>query len=235
MTGRLSGATVPMFLLFITCGSSLLEGLPSTEEQQLSAIVKRLESRVERQDAVINELYSKNEALGRELKTQNSKLVERIETKETSMAIRDKELLHALEDKAVRDLPFIMMCAYQGHWTDTGIIAYDELTLDYTNCDRPGGGCSSMDIASGTFTAETGGLYTVTFSGTADLHAHEAVKLHLLHNSSRVKGSNTDSFSSGDSGYMAETFSRTVVSIIISTIGALSIGPSHPIHTTRED
>ena len=41
-------------------------------------------------------------------------------------------------NKAVRDLPYIMMCAYQDQATSTGIIAYDELTLDYSNCDRPG-------------------------------------------------------------------------------------------------
>ena len=89
--------------------------------------------------------------------------------------------LHKLvsKDKAVRDLPYIMMCAYRGAWHDTGIIPYENLTLDYSNCDRPGetllkqcpnthlgGGCSSMDIASGTFTAQTGGLYTVTFFHT---------------------------------------------------------------------
>ena len=49
------------------------------------------------------------------------------------------------------------------------------VTLDYTNCDRPGGGCSAMDIASGTFTAQTGGLYTVTFSGNADLISTDAL------------------------------------------------------------
>ena len=85
------------------------------------------------------------------------------------MPLRDTELLRAPEDRAVRDLPYIMMCAYLGFTDSIGIIAYDKLTLDYSNCDRPGGGCFGMDIASGTFTAQTGGLYTVTFSGQADL------------------------------------------------------------------
>ena len=69
-----------------------------------------------------------------------------------------------------------------------------------------------MDIASGTFTAETGGLYTITFSGTADLHEDEAVKLYLLHNGAHLYGSFTDSYCSVNCGWIADTFSRTVVS-----------------------
>ena len=44
-----------------------------------------------------------------------------------------------------------------------------------------------MDIASGTFTAQTGGLYTVTFSGQADLDRDSSIKLVLLHNGLRRK------------------------------------------------
>ena len=57
---------------------------------------------------------------------------------------------------------------------------YDRLTLDYSNCDRPGRCCSAMEISSGTFTAQTGRLYTVTFSGQADLKANTAFQLLLL-------------------------------------------------------
>ena len=130
-----------MFLFLILSGAFLAEGLPSTEEKQTSEILKRLEAKIEQQDAVNNELHSKNEALRKDM----SELVERMETKanrteveEALMIIRDTELLSATGDKAVRDLPYIMMCAYQNLWTATGIIAYDSLTLDYSNCDKPG-------------------------------------------------------------------------------------------------
>ena len=80
-----------------------------------------------------------------------SELVERMDTQsnkteEVLKAMRYTELMSASGDKAVRDLPFIMMCAYQNHWKTTGIIPYEELTLDYTNCDRPSGGCSAMTL-----------------------------------------------------------------------------------------
>merc|ERR1719352_327506 len=164
-----------MFLLLIVSGCSLAKGIPLIEEKQTSEILTRLEAKIEKQDAVIN------------------------------------ELLGASGDKAVRDLPYIMMCAYKDQATSTGIISYDELTLDYSNCDRPGGACSSMDIASGTFTAETGGLYTITFSGTANLNENETVRLQLLHNGSQLKESFTQSSCSKECGYTADVLSRTVI------------------------
>ena len=91
-----------MFLLLIVSGCCLAKGIPLTEEKQTSEILTRLEAKIEKQDAVIN------------------------------------ELLGVSGDRAVRDLPYIMMCAYKDQATSTGIIAYDELTLDYSNCDRPG-------------------------------------------------------------------------------------------------
>merc|ERR1719234_1696741 len=195
MTTSLDEAILPMFLLLIVSGCFLAEGLPSTELKQLGEIVKQLEAKIEKQDGIINELHIKSEAMGRdmsELRTQNSKLVERMDvrcnrTEEAPIAIRGTE--RAPEDKAARDLPYIMMCAYQALWNTTGIIPYEELTLDYSNCDRPGGGCSAMDIASGTFTAQTGGLYTITYSGRVDLHPSSNLALDLHHNGSKLQES----------------------------------------------
>ena len=149
-----------MFLLLIVCGGCLVEGLPWME-----AKIEKQEEKIEQQDAIINELME-------------------TKTDKTAEASRDREPLSATGDKAMRDLPYIMMCAYRDRVGTAGIIDYDELTLDYTNCDRPGGGCSSMDVASGTFTTETGGIYTITFSGQADLSPNSDIALELLHNGS---------------------------------------------------
>jgi len=189
-----------MFLLLIVSGCSLAKGIPLIEEKQTSEILTRLEAKIEKQDAVIN------------------------------------ELLGASGDKAVRDLPYIMMCAYKDQATSTGIISYDELTLDYSNCDRPGGACSSMDITSGTFTAETGGLFTITFSGTANIHENESLRLQLLHNGSQLKESFTQSSCSTECGYTADVLSRTVVSIywhrkavLLESVPTEISNPIHPI------
>ena len=84
MITSLSEALLPMFLLLIVCGRFLVEGLPSTELKQLGEIVKQLEAKIEKQDGIINELHSNNEAVWRdlsEIRTQNSKLVERMDAR----------------------------------------------------------------------------------------------------------------------------------------------------------
>ena len=147
-----------MFLLLISIGCCLAEGIPSTELKQMSEIVKQLEEKIDNQEANIEKLEKLEEKIKKqdavitelhrdvsELRTQNLELVEKTETRsnrteEELKTIRDTALLSAPADKAVRDLPFIMMCAYKGSWTSTSIIPYDKLTLDYNNCDRPGGG-----------------------------------------------------------------------------------------------
>ena len=65
-----------------------------------------------------------------------------------------------------------------------------------------------MDIASGTFTAETGGIYTITFSGQADVGESEGTKLYLLHNGTQLPESYTHSYSHY---HTSEIFSRTMV------------------------
>ena len=78
---------VPMFLLLIASDCLLTEELPSTELQQMNAIVKKLEAKIERQDVVINELRSL-------VRRDMSELAERMETK----ANRTEEELEAIRD-----------------------------------------------------------------------------------------------------------------------------------------
>merc|ERR1719234_1174903 len=215
MTGRLSGAMSPIILLLILSGCFLAEGIPSTEETQTSAILKRLEAKIEKQDAVIDELHGTNEALRRDMSDQ----LKSLETK----ANRTEEAL-----QTVRDLPYIMMCAFRGSKFDTGIIPFDKLTLDYSNCDRPGGGCSAMDIASGTFTAQTGGLYTVTFSGQADLVSDSVLILYLRHNGIQVEESVSFSKCGVETEHIEEMFSRTL-------IVSLGVGDTLDLEATRND
>ena len=150
MTIRISRTMGPMFLLLIVCGCCLAEGIPSTELKQMNEIVKRLEAKIENQEARIKNQEAKIEKqdtlideLQSTVRRNMSELAERMEAKadktaKTLEAIRDREHLSASGNKAVRDLPYIMMCAYQSRWSDTGIIPYEKLTLDYSNCDRPG-------------------------------------------------------------------------------------------------
>ena len=69
-----------------------------------------------------------------------------------------------------------------------------------------------MDIASGTFTAQTGGLYTVTFSGQADLFRGSLVILYLRHNGIQLEESESFSKCGTETEHIEEMFSRTLVS-----------------------
>ena len=80
-----------------------------------------------------------------------------------------------------------------------------------------------MDIASGTFTAQTGGLYTVTFSGQADLDRDSSIQLVLLHNGSQLGESFSWSECKSECGGIEEMFSRTVVSKHLSLLYRFAI------------
>ena len=71
-----------------------------------------------------------------------------------------------------------------------------------------------MDIASGTFTAQTGGLYTVTFSGQADLVSDSVLILYLRQNGIQVEESVSFSKCGVETEHIEEMFSRTLVSKI---------------------
>jgi len=230
--GRLSVAMGPMFLLLVVSGCFLAEGIPSSEEKQTSEILKRLEAKIENQEARIENQEAKiekQEAVINELRSKNERTETRCNrTEEALITIGDREALSVSGEKAVRDLPYIMMCAYRGSSSDTGIIAFDKLTLDYSNCDRPGGGCSAMDIGSGTFTAETGGLYTVTFSGQADLVSDSVLILYLRHNGIQVEESVSFSKCGVETEHIEEMFSRTL-------IVSLGVGDTLDLEATRND
>ena len=80
-----------------------------------------------------------------------------------------------------------------------------------------------MDIGSGTFTAQTGGLFTVTFSGQADLFAESMLRLYLVHNGAQLEESFSYSYNTGTNNKIEEMFSRTVVSIYVSQFRLLEI------------
>ena len=96
--------------------------------------------------------------------------------------------------QAVRDLP--ASWSAPGRTTGLHTIPYDHITAEYNNCDRPGGGCGSIDMATGTFTAMTNGTYFVVFSAQSDLNGDHELELFLNHNGqhlpeSRYKTSNS--------------------------------------------
>merc|ERR1712080_545872 len=113
----------------------------------------------------------------------------------------------------VRDVPYVMSCAYQDYWDrDETTITYSSLLSDYNNHDKPDGGDGVMDISSGQFTCLTAGYYTVTFSGHAAVEPDEVVNIFINHNGERVYESRWWSYSStANGGLIVDQGSKTVI------------------------
>merc|ERR1712198_627294 len=82
--------------------------------------------------------------------------------------------------QAVRDLPYLVTCAYQNLWRTTGRMSYSHLTTDWNNGDHANGGQGVLDTSTGTFTAGTAGHYTATISGyTLSTESYSELYMHL--------------------------------------------------------
>ena len=98
--------------------------------------------------------------------------IERLEAEAAQAKVKSAEMqaeageIQAATAKLVRgqalaSQPEVMVCSYRLSWTDTGTITYSKILTQFDNCDQSGGGCGSMDIGSGIFTAITPGMATI--------------------------------------------------------------------------
>ena len=124
--------------------------------QQIEMVMSKMKA------AIMFEVEERVEEMRGEMKDMKKQL-ERLESRNVELTTKLKEVDH----RSLRDLPYVLTCAYQDQWTTktSAPITYDRLTVDYNNSDRPGGGDGEMDINTGKFTALTAGHYTITYSG----------------------------------------------------------------------
>ena len=69
----------------------------------------------------------------------------------------DKVLATAVE-RALRDLPFEIVCTFRNHWNKLGVVNYNKIMVEFNNSDRPGGADAAINI----FTTFTSGYYIIT-------------------------------------------------------------------------
>jgi len=100
--------------------------------------------------------------------------------KEEEMRIKFEEIRTEMEEKKemrkkivrreaelLRDLPFVVSCAYQDIWTEEGsVITYDRHIVEFNNSYRPGGEEEGIYLETGRCTVGSGGAgyYTVTYN-----------------------------------------------------------------------
>jgi len=92
------------------------------------------------------------------------------------------KVLPTAVEQGLKDLPYEMVCAYKGTWSEVGVVSYDKITVEFNNSNQPGGGDGSMNIETGVFTTITSGYYVITFSGSVGVHAKEYTGMWLNHN-----------------------------------------------------
>ena len=131
------------------------------------------------QDSCMQEVLLLREQMEVERVGMESKLdkmaasIEKLEAEAAQARVKSAEMqteaeeIQAATAKLVRGQALaqaeVMVCSYRLSWTDTGTISYSKILTQFDNCDQPGGGCSSMDISTGVFTAITPGMASTIF------------------------------------------------------------------------
>ena len=131
------------------------------------------------QESCMQEVFLLRQQMEVEKVAMQSKLdkmaasIEKLEAEAAQARVKSAEMqteaeeIQAATAKLVRGQALaqaeVMVCSYRLSWTDTGTISYSKILTQFDNCDQPGGGCSSMDISTGVFTAITPGMASTIF------------------------------------------------------------------------
>ena len=173
------------------------------EAEATKSQLKALKMEVAASKAKLETIEKETEAIKSELAATKTSLV----TLETG--------LPGIISQAVRDIPFLSVCAFQDVWdTAATTITYDRIVNDYNNADSPGGGDGVLDVTTGVFTCLTAGHYTVAYSGVAVLQSGQDVDVRMYKNNADIGDEGRfDAFYSG-SGLAYDQGSRTLVSVL---------------------
>ena len=124
------------------------------------------------------------------------------------------KVLPTAVEQGLKDLPYEMVCAYKGTWSEVGVVSYDKITVEFNNSNQPGGGDGSMNIETGVFTTVTSGYYIITFSAYAKVKIFSGTVMSLYHNGVEVEesGYQTALYAGNSAGdYIWDQGSRSVV------------------------
>lgn len=119
----------------------------------------QLESRLEKKNQEVEKLESVVETMRKQCENKNEEVanlkkhVASMENRmRTPVANLEKDLNDIKSEKNVklaglRDLPYLMVCAFQNDWRSAeSVVPYDRITTEYNNANQPGGKDKMMDI-----------------------------------------------------------------------------------------
>merc|ERR1712133_357965 len=101
------------------------------------------------------------------------KEVQKMKLELDEMRAEMKSMISKEVSKAMKEIPYVMVCSYQNEWTAPDATITSEFSVN-------GGG--DMDLESGTFTAVPPGHYTITLNGQAELQAGQQVDVYIHRN-----------------------------------------------------
>merc|ERR1712083_686391 len=134
------------------------------ERKDLEAKNKEMETRVKELEEQLKEGNGGLEKNDSDLKASVAKQKRGVENSSTN-EFASSYPHTALTKPSLRDLPIILISAWQGSpIRSPQTVTFDSFLANYNNGDRPGGGDGKLDLDSGVFTYLTPGYYTVSFS-----------------------------------------------------------------------
>ena len=177
------------------------------EEMVEEMVEERVKERVEEVKAVlrteVKDVKEKMEEKEVQLRKEMEAFSLMLEDKEAMLRkeLASKEEVVRAVTQGLRDLPYLTLCAYQDSWTTpSSTITYDSFLTDFNNSDRPGGADGQLVLGTGVFTCLSAGIYSITYSGFAQLSPAERVQVYLYLNGVQVE----------ESIWKAHTYSDTI-------------------------
>merc|ERR1712130_247618 len=153
------------------------------EKKELEAKIKELEARVDELEDEIKEEKEKSEK-------RESGSVSKTEAEGSFRKDISSNNIAPVKP-SLRDLPIVLISAYQSHEVySSQTVTFESFLANYNNADRPGGGGGVLDLDSGIFTCITPGYYTVSFSVFGHVeNLREYILVYLYKNAIKVQGS----------------------------------------------
>ena len=99
-----------------------------------------LESKVEDKNKQVEQLAEVVEKIWTQCESNNEEVDNIIRHMESMRRNNENHFTTRIDNKEVRDLPYMMLCAFRADWRGAdNTVYYDRITMDYNNADQPGG------------------------------------------------------------------------------------------------
>ena len=99
-----------------------------------------LESKVEDKNKQVEQLAEVVEKMRTQCESNNEEVDNIIRHKDSMRRHKENHSTKKINNKEVRDLPYMMLCAFRADWRGAdNTVYYDRITMEYNNADQPGG------------------------------------------------------------------------------------------------